>query len=460
MENLILYLLEFALYLTCFYIFYKALLDNTKDHGFSRFYLVSSFFLSLLIPLFPKSWVQSELVFGVLLNPIEISAKGTSDLLLETNASFPILSFIASIYLCITLLFVLRFMIGIFKIQFFKLNGTKEQNDKIEWISSSSITSPFSFFRTIYLPKGLTENKARDLILAHEKSHIKYGHSTEKVFFTLFKAIFWFHPIVYKYSKELELVHEYQVDGYLTQSVNKKYYSEFLLSQINFNIQYSFTNNISSQVKNRIIMLSNEKKKSSKLLNWSSYFVLIGLLLICHSCSVEDEEDEILNRNYTVVTEEVDSSTGYTIEQIKEEVFIFDNETKKETMREFTKDVKVYKTPDAMPVFEGCGKISDNDEKKDCSNKNMLKFIYTNLKYPKEAKDQGIQGMVVTQFIIDKDGKIANPKIVRELGGGTNEAVLKVINSMNEEVTWTPGRVDGKNVAVQFTLPVKFKLEG
>ncbi len=460
MENLILFLLEFGIYLTCFYLLYKILLDNSKDHGFSRFYLVSSFALSLLIPMLPKSLVQPELVFGVILNPIEISAKGTTDLLIETNASFPILGFIGSIYLIITILFIARFLFGIFRIYFFKINGTREQKAGIEWISSASIKSPFSFFQTIYLPKGLSESESTDLILKHEKSHIKYGHSIEKVFFTFFKAIFWFHPIVYKYAKELELVHEYQVDAYLTQNLSKKYYSEFLLSQINFNIQYSFTNNISSQVKNRIIMLSNEKKKSSMILNWASYLVLFGLLIICHSCSVDDDEDEVLDRNYTIVTEQTDSNSNFTMEDIVEEVVIFNTETQKETIREIIKKVKVYKAPDAMPVFEGCAEISDNDQRKECSNQKLLTHVYSNIIYPAAAKNEGIEGMVVTDFIIDTDGKIANPRVVREIGGGTTEAVLELLNAMNDQTTWTPGRVDGKDVAVKFTMPIKFKLQG
>jgi len=458
MEALILFLLEFGIYLTCFFILYKVLLDNSKDHGFSRFYLISSFFLSLLIPSLPKSWVQSEVIFGAILNPIEVSAKGASEMLLNTNTSIPILGFIGGVYLLVTVLFVCRFLFGIIRIYLFKVNGDKEQQEGIEWISSSSIKSPFSFLQTIYLPKGLDDGRSRKLILEHEKSHIKYGHSIEKVIFTLFKAIFWFHPIVYKYAEELELVHEYQVDAYLTRSLSKKYYSEFLLSQINFNIQYSFTNNISSQVKNRIIMLSNEKKKNARLLNWGSYFLLFGLLLICHSCSVEEEEDQILDKNYTHTSEQ--ASNDYTIETVTDEVITFDIDSKEETVKMVTKDLKVYKKPDVMPVFEGCATITDNDERKECSNTNLLKFIYTNLKYPAEAKDQGIQGLVVVQFIIDSDGKIINPEILREVGGGTSEEVLRVINYMNFENTWVPGRVDGKDVDVVFTLPVKFKLEG
>ena len=86
----------------------------------------------------------------------------------------------------------------------------------------------------------------------------------------------------------------------------------------------------------------------------------------------------------------------------------------------------------------------------------MLDFIYKNLTYPSSARNAEIEGMTVIQFIVEKDGKVSSAKIVREIGGGCGDESLNVVKSMP---TWIPGKQQGKVVRVQYTLPVKFKLE-
>ena len=86
----------------------------------------------------------------------------------------------------------------------------------------------------------------------------------------------------------------------------------------------------------------------------------------------------------------------------------------------------------------------------------MLKYLYKHIKYPKIARENGIEGMVVIQFIVGKDGKISDAKIVREIGGGCGKAALDVVEEMPE---WIPGKQRLRNVNVRFNLPVKFKLQ-
>jgi protein TonB len=85
----------------------------------------------------------------------------------------------------------------------------------------------------------------------------------------------------------------------------------------------------------------------------------------------------------------------------------------------------------------------------------MLKFLGDNLKYPKIAKEAGILGVVIVQFIVEKDGTVGEVKIVRGLGGGCNEEAIRVVSMMPK---WTPGRQRGKAVRVTFHIPLKFSL--
>ncbi len=125
-----------------------------------------------------------------------------------------------------------------------------------------------------------------------------------------------------------------------------------------------------------------------------------------------------------------------------------------QTQKEERKIVKttLYKKVDKMPVFAGC-ELDVNPE--ECSKKKMIDFLYENIKYPKEAKQLRIQGVVYAKYVVMPDGSIRHPKIERGLGGGCDEEVLRFIQLLPK---YTPGSHEGKPVPVQITLPVKFKL--
>ena len=77
------------------------------------------------------------------------------------------------------------------------------------------------------------------------------------------------------------------------------------------------------------------------------------------------------------------------------------------------------------------------------------------------ARENGVEGMVVVQFVVNEKGKVDKVNVVRDIGAGCGEAAAKVVEEMNSFTTgWTPGKQRGRPVKVLYTLPVKFKLEG
>ncbi len=93
-----------------------------------------------------------------------------------------------------------------------------------------------------------------------------------------------------------------------------------------------------------------------------------------------------------------------------------------------------------MPEFPG-GEIA------------LFKFIQENLRYPAAAMADSVQGRVIVQFVVDATGKIASPKVVRSLSAECDAEVLRVVRLMPK---WNPGKQEGKNVDVRYTLPVMF----
>lgn len=85
----------------------------------------------------------------------------------------------------------------------------------------------------------------------------------------------------------------------------------------------------------------------------------------------------------------------------------------------------------------------------------MNRFLVRNIKYPLIAQENGIQGRVICQFVVNSDGKIVDVQVVRGVEASLDKEAKRVIESMP---AWTPGRQGGKNVRVKYTLPIRFKL--
>lgn len=124
-------------------------------------------------------------------------------------------------------------------------------------------------------------------------------------------------------------------------------------------------------------------------------------------------------------------------------------------------DTTVYKAAEEMPRFPGCEKLDTTIQvKAQCAQQSLLKFIYQNIQYPYFAREKGIEGTVVVSFVVEKDGSITNPKIVKDIGEGCGIEALRVVSLMSEyNIRWAPGKNKKQAVRVAFTLPVRFKLE-
>lgn len=85
----------------------------------------------------------------------------------------------------------------------------------------------------------------------------------------------------------------------------------------------------------------------------------------------------------------------------------------------------------------------------------LYKYLAQNIKYPQLARENNITGKVYVTFVVEKDGSIANPKVLRDIGGGCGAEAIRVVKAMPK---WNPGKQRGKAVRVQFNLPVNFNL--
>lgn len=121
---------------------------------------------------------------------------------------------------------------------------------------------------------------------------------------------------------------------------------------------------------------------------------------------------------------------------------------------------EIFRVVERMPLFPGCDGGGSYAEKKICADEKMLEFVYGNIEYPPEAIAAGVEGTAVITFVVEKDGRVSEPKIVRDPGAGTGGEALRVVELINKKgLRFDPVSSRFRAVRVQFTLPVKFKLE-
>ena len=115
-------------------------------------------------------------------------------------------------------------------------------------------------------------------------------------------------------------------------------------------------------------------------------------------------------------------------------------------------DDEVVMLAEQMPRFPGCEDLEgDNDAKKRCADQKLVRFIYGQVKYPKTALENNVQGMAMVSFIVTEEGRIADVSILRNPGSGLGEEAKRVVELMNAMPDpWTPGRINGEIVRVRY----------
>ncbi|MFT4734135.1 MAG: TonB family protein [Arcticibacterium sp.] len=258
--------------------------------------------------------------------------------------------------------------------------------------------------------------------------HSKEFHSLDVFWFELIGVICWFNPIVYFMQKEIKLVHEYVADQKAALFLgSKKSYAQILLGshfRANGNILVNNFYN-KSILKTRIMMLSKEKSKKTAIVKYGLIAPLfLGMFVFTAACtesSLNSTSIEELAPQGLLKEESINS--GNIIGEIEGDVLT---------------NVEI------APQFPNGGV------------KKMYEFINKNIKYPKAAQSANISGRVFVKFVVDKEGKVRDPSILKGIGFGADKETIRIVKMMPK---WNPGKQDGQPVNVYFTMPIFFQLE-
>lgn len=279
-------------------------------------------------------------------------------------------------------------------------------------------TAPYSFFIHIVVgTRGLNDDEVR-CILAHESLHVRQGHSVDLLFARLLCCLMWFNPFAWLIMREIRAVHEFLADAASIGACGRKDYLHLLYRQATGTGYGHITNNFKSiNLKKRIVMMNKSKTRFGV---WKVAAALpVVALLMMVGCKPATEK--------AVDQEEIP--------------FEYSGEDKSAPMDADTD--QVFQVVEVDPEFPG-------------GMEALIKYLSENIKYPEQAKKNKIQGKVYISFVVEKDGSVADAKVLRGIGGGCDEEALRVVNAMPK---WTPGKQRNTPVRVQFNLPVAFKLQ-
>jgi len=192
---------------------------------------------------------------------------------------------------------------------------------------------------------------------------------------------------------------------------------------------------------------------------------------LCKNSSLVPDEMEIVP-----VTQPVFANTPpppADAPQVAEILDIVDNETeiddsKIETVEDINSAISGPSSPHGpsmmappAPTFEDTGEdeifeFVEEDPSFPGGNAALMTWLAKNLKYPSAAQETGIQGRILVSFIVNRDGSIVEPRVMRSVDPSLDKEALRVVSSMPR---WRPGKQHGKPVRVKFTLPVTFRLQ-
>ncbi len=450
------------------WIFYRIFLHRDTFFTGKRLTLLLGLIFTLVYPLLNvAAWMP-------ILQPVQKLTQSISVVLPEItvtangNGTYSTMEILILLYFAIMGLLVLRVVFQFAKLILLSHRyGTLEvDGQKIICLPKGS--APFSFFGLVFIqPQDHSESDLKE-ILHHEQTHVRQAHTLDVLLAELICTIFWINPFAWLLKYDLRENLEFLADKDVVHAgFDPKSYQYHLLRLSYQQSPIRMGNNFNvSQLQNRIKMMN--KKRTSQV-GWGKYLLTLPLfavlLMVSYACKNKRTTDT--NEQSKVVVEAVDtvnavdsvdatptppakSTIKFTAPaHVKEAKTDYGKQLPIKTTVKFTAPViikqdndSVYYGVDQMPQYPG-GDVE------------LLNFIKDNLRYPQDAAEVGIEGRVTIRFIVNRNGEVTDVTVIRGSASLDKEAV-RVVKMMPK---WTPGRKNGQNVSVYYTLPVVFKLQ-
>ncbi len=492
MNDLIIYLISVSAGIGLFTLPYLVFLRKDPNLVLKRIFLISAILFSWLVPVLPTGhWfpvpVNSPSIF---LDPGIRAATAAG----ETTVPGPGITFswyrlTGMIYLAGVIFLFIR---NIALIARLSIQRRPE-------IAAGDLTythgeNVFAFLRKIYLPENFTRDEETELILIHERAHIRQRHYIDLIMLEFTIILTWFNPFTWLISGMIKENHEHLADReVLQQGISPVRYRAQLLNRTfgvrAFRLGHAFNHSIT---KKRFDMMKNLKYSGPGVIK---YIILIPAVLFTLSFITTGQMQKLPVKGKVILSDSgkpaegaavviagtttgtvagsdgqfsletggnvklAISYVGYAsqllnvtpgetvnieLEPTRTELDLKDlpDEEKSVKKNEALQGDDVYYVVEEMPEFPG-------------GNKALKDYIITHLKYPGEAQARGLEGVAYVGLTISPEGKITDIHIIRSSDPVFDTPALSVFSGMPD---WKPGKQRGHSVATNLTIPVHFEL--
>jgi len=461
MTNFLIYDAKVAVLIIVFYMFYRLMLSRETFHRVNRVVLlltaVASFVLPLCVITLHKT-VRMEAVPMVSVGDLqmEVAADAGPEWWQMLLPLIFIIGVVATLGHTLTSILKVWLLIR-------RSEQHPQPDDTIVCVTGNAEVSPFSWMHYIVMNRSDYEEH-NAAILAHERGHIRLRHSWDLLLVDLLTALQWFNPAMWMLRQDLRAIHEYEADGeVLSQGINARQYQYLLISKASGIGGYSIANGIShSTLKNRITMMLHKKSERRSLLKLLALIPIVGLALALNARTVTDyvydepQKQQPVKKGKKAGTIKVNGQEIKVVEQ--DDIVTMEGEVDQD-MTPDIQDAKSVEMPNGMAVDAKGDAFDVVEEMPEFPGgpKALMDYLMENVKYPKTAFDANIQGRVIAQFVVDKEGTVRDAHVVKSVDPALDAEALRVINNMPK---WRPGRQNGKVVNVKYTIPVSFSLDG
>lgn len=489
------YLLKVNVAFVLFYAFYRLFFYKDTFFKLRRAILLAFFGLALFYPLLNiQDWVrQQEPIADVIYmySAMLPEATAKADAAASVDWYGWLLGSLGFIYWGIVAFLCGRFLVQLSSILWLAHTSERVVIHETPVYALRKAAGPFSFFRMVFLHPESHSDKETDEILTHECTHVSQWHSIDVILSEMMCMACWFNPFVWLLKREVRHNLEYLADNTVIQSgYDSKSYQYHLLGLAHHQSVTTLYNSFNVlHLKNRIMMMNKKRSPGIVRTKYLIFIPLVGILMLLSNIEAVARLTVRLANEATVSNAMV-TATGILVDETgqpligasvvvkggkertitdKKGAFSLEVPTNailrcsyqgRESQEVLAADMtnnthlslssksremneQVFTVVEKMPSFPG-------------GDAELLKYIATNIKYPKESQDNGEQGRVICSFIVGRDGSVNNPEVLRGVTPLLNEEAVRVINTMPR---WNPGMQRGKAVAVKYTVPITFRLK-
>ncbi|WP_445664597.1 TonB family protein [Fodinibius sp. AD559] len=378
------------------------------------------------------------------------------------------------------------------------------RNTLIAYSDNTNIPFTYGWLTTkIVVPADLKKQKSSlAMAVQHELIHIKNRDFLLNSLLVVIKSLFWFHPLIHNLYTSREEYREVICDSEVlaNKQFSQKKYASLLFELAKRDHQQKLALSMAvnpSSLKKRIQIMSNQNNLS---MNFRSSFLITffaaSLLTLTISCT-DIADDNITKSEFEETQSQMASpnppdASMLPLYIINGEQWPKNNESIQKLSRlkpKYIKSVDILKGKEAKNKYGDAGKDGvimmevNNPDKAFTDLKDEaisppptpsktddgdyyvavedmpelvggLGSLQKMINYPEEAREAGAEGRVIVQFIIDKNGNVENPTIIKGAHDSLDQEALRVVR----QADFTPGKVKGEPVRVQYSLPITFQL--